>query len=241
MKFDINFNIKGCNLEVIDNTVTDAYTGSVDFVCYMDGSNEPTVISAKSKHVSTLTKKKEPYKYQLEKDGRYRYYKLYLPFYEEIIKLDVDELDTDIKYCIFGKQICKVCWNKVSMNSEAYKADLILIDDLKMTLLDVIEDLDDQVKLYTKDFFNICKLEKCVLSRIEKQLLSGDCHGDCAKTRSNKNERLETDFLYATLYIIKYYISIGDFDKADELLDNISSCGSNLCDENNLKNCNCNG
>ena len=93
---------------------------------------------------------------------------------------------------------------------------------------------------YENNVFSICKLEKYLLSLQKETILN--CY--TSKCGSNKDLKYKRDFALDSVFVIKYMLSLHQFEEAQRILDNISSCseGYSVCGDNSnnySSNCGC--
>jgi len=97
--------------------------------------------------------------------------------------------------------------------------------------------------VFNKKIFAIPNLNRCV-AKYQKQYLSehySDCGAVSCKKEKDSGTKASRDFLFTASYLIDYLAGIGNYEQALDILNNISSCGTALCDDNKSNNCNCNG
>lgn len=113
------------------------------------------------------------------------------------------------------------------------------------------EEVESLIKLYDVDtdysplrFFSICNLNECVC-KLQKEFILK--HIDrCGAVENcpdlNKYDKMYRDFLFVTSYILDFYIQEDEFELAEDILKQISTCSNLYCGSNNhTKNCGCNG
>lgn len=240
-KFNIEFILDNSTLKVIDHAEHCHGTCVVDFVAYV--KDDVSTISTKSKRISLGHHSRE-YRYNVEKDGRYIYYRVELPYYDVF---DGCGAFVDVPYGYFvaenekGEKI--ICLNEnnfVHLKNNGESVSIKTIDDYFELINSGILSPDNY---YSKEFFSIGQLNACV-ARIQKQYILkhiDDC-GTLKCRKGSDSDKANRDFLFIASYILDYLIVEEDFDQAEELLDRLKTCSGSLCNENNInKNCNCNG
>lgn len=233
--FENNVLFDGCTLKVKDDTVYPCGTGTVEFVVYV--KDNISTVSSKSIRIST-----NPndclYKYQPEIDGRYIYYKVILPYYQEF---DLDDVEVNVPYGYFiASSGCKkiICLNENKSVSLLENGDEISV--LKVTDLLTMVNSGLVSDFYTEEFFSICNLNNCVSLLQKKYLIehSKDC-GSLRCKKGSDTEKANRDFLFIASYLIDHYITIRDFNQAEDLLNTIQMCSDTICKNKNSVNCNC--
>lgn len=240
-KFRINVMTDACLLKVHDESMYAPEICLVEFVAYVkDGVS---TLSAKSKRI---LKSQElcDYRYELERDGRYTYYKVLLPYYS---LFDHHGMHIHVPYGYFvaedakgNKIICLNDKNSVSLVNTSESIEVKEIDDY-MELIN--SGLVAKHDYFSQDFFSICKLDACLAKLQKKYILNhvDDC-GSSKCSKGSDSDRANRDFLFITSYVLDYLISNEEFDQAEEILDKIHTCSNSLCEDSNInKNCNCNG
>jgi len=108
---------------------------------------------------------------------------------------------------------------------------------------DVLEDpdLEDRVMgLTRKDIFTVFNLWQCYFNYCKK-MLESECSKDTKCLDCNDESSYNKNLIWIFLSAIQYYIHFGEFQSAQELLENISGCNS-LCSNkmfSKLYNCGC--
>lgn len=190
------------------------YKGEIVFIEFITGKD---IDSAKT---MVITESEfNTYRYPLEKDGLYVYYKLAIQKKEYLGDKYMDKI-----YYDNGKIIYKD--NEIKDPSE-------LINYLTLTGVGILDYCEEAV-------FSLCKLEHCVFE-IQRQILKSGLKtcglNDCDKLKTIKDQR---NFLFISLAVLKHLISEEKYDDAEEILEALSSCGS-LCKElkASSNDCNC--
>lgn len=150
--FHIKFMLDADTLKVHDETCRLSNVCVVEFVTYT--SNGVSTVSAKSKEIS-LGNHACDYRYEVEKDGRYTYYKVILPYYGSF---DDCGLDVNIPYGYFVaenangvKIICLNDKNSVSLKN----GESIEIKEVKNYLDLITSGLLSPSEYFSKEFFSI--------------------------------------------------------------------------------------
>jgi hypothetical protein len=105
---------------------------------------------------------------------------------------------------------------------------------------DLIEFIQDKVKVPQAEVFSICKLRNCLL-KMEKDYVNAFLKGCVTNShRSNDSENTTRDFLLATVFVLEHLICAGNTSEALRILKNIQSCTS-CANINSKNNCGCNG
>ena len=236
--FNNNVFFDGCTLKADDFTMYPPGTGVLEFVAYV--KHGVSTISAKSIKISTDPSRCS-YRYQPEVDGRYMYYKIVLPVFDNFDDPD-NIVNIPLGYFI-GTYGCKkiICLNENNSVSLSDTGDSIEVTQVNDMLSILNSGLVSDIEM--KEFFSICNLNNCV-AKLQKQYIlshADDCGSTVCKKGSDSN-KANRDFLFIASYLLDHYIAKEDFDQAEELLDTIRSCGNLLCkDHDNLNSCGCNG
>lgn len=189
------------------------YAGELVFIEFLTGKN----IDSKKTLVVTENEFNK-YKYSLPEDGLYVYYKVAIQKKEYLGQ----EYDKKIYYDN----------EKIMFKDKEIEDPSELINYLTQTGMGILDYCEEAV-------FSLCKLEHCAFS-LQKEILEKqvkNCGLDCNKNINLKNQR---NFLFISLYVLQHLVSEEKYDKAEEILEKLSSCGS-LC--KNIKtttnDCNC--
>ena len=88
-----------------------------------------------------------------------------------------------------------------------------------------------------KEVFSTCKIRKCLVYLQHKMLLENCSPNSCSANAELRNTR---DFLFGALYVLDYLKETNNFEEAQRIVDNLSTCNF-LCDEDSItaNNCGC--
>lgn len=170
----------------------------------------------------------------LSKDGTYYYYRLILPSFEHY--WDGSKFNVKDKYFIYQNEIYFSDKNLTSFNLE----DVILIEDY--SLIWDSRESDSQIYWYNGVFFSICKLKECVANKIKNNIIDLISKGCDLTCNTLFKDQAEIDFLFESLFILKYLIDNNRITEAQHILDLLTSCNG-VCSEDNfnqfISDCNC--
>ena len=72
-----------------------------------------------------------------------------------------------------------------------------------------------------KEVFSTCKIRKCLVSLQHKMLLESCSSNSCTTSDNVRNTR---DFLFGALYVLDYLKETNNFEEAQRIIDNLSTC-----------------
>lgn len=243
-------NTKYVNIQTPDGNFLDDITKhvSLEFLVYLDNDDyeDKTLIFKKYLH------NREEYNKNITvidfpKDGTFTYYKLMIPTLEHLIK-DDGEFYTVVKlkdqtFYHKGKFYLGLEDTRLSEGIEDFDKAL---KDIKLTkdnveeisnYLDIYKKQGTQTFSYQKIIFSVCKLQNCLVN-LQKQILMDP--NSCSDCSNNTSIRYKRDFLLSALYVLDYLKDRNNYDEAQRILDNLSSCGDSLCGDILSKNdCGC--
>lgn len=178
---------------------------------------------------------RDPYLYDLRKDGYYTFYKYLI---SKVDHINGNQLEGAVFYA----------------NGNIYVGNQNLSDDA--TDIDKISNSTEITNYYelknymttgiehyiSKDLFTICKLNRCLMS-LQKKMIYDNLKNKCTydKCSSNEETRLQRNFIFDSVYILTYLINTGAYLEAQRIIEDLSTCNY-VCDNLlNLtyNNCNC--
>lgn len=118
-------------------------------------------------------------------------------------------------------------------NGKFYKG----VEEVELQELISINPEVSKLDIQIDDYFQICHLRQCFIDicyEIFKQTQSIRCNINVL----DKNLIYKRDLLWSAINVIKYLVEQKQFDEAERLLNNITSCNG-LCDSNQNKECGC--
>lgn len=88
-----------------------------------------------------------------------------------------------------------------------------------------------------KEVFSTCKIRKCLVYLQHKMLLENCSSNSCSANAELRNTR---DFLFGAMYVLNYLKETNNFEEAQRIVDNLSTCNF-PCDEDSItaNNCGC--
>lgn len=178
------------------------------------------------------------------KDGTYTYYKFIIPRLEHLVKMDSEQsvyntikLSDQTFYwkgkfyigkkdlSILGDDINTIITNNI---------DTILSEGYSYQITNYLEIWDSiqqgkstQTFSYQNIIFSICKLQNCLVN-LQRKIL--DNTKNCLECDLDTSIRYKRDFLLSSLYVFDYLKDRNNYEEAQRLLDNLSSC-TGICGE----------
>lgn len=160
-----------------------------------------------------------------DSDGLYKYYKIVIPTLE-FYKAGDSSYNIPKGRYFYLKQ--KVYRTEVDVTSVCSLLGSCSQITSIMDLWNLKED-DDNIYYASKEYFSICRLTKCFLSRVAEsasELIDNGCNENC---KTDQDLSAKRDFLLATYYVLKWLISKKDYDEATRILNIVLSCDDYLC------------
>ena len=247
-----------CQLVAIDNTsylnlvtsegdniedITDHV--SLEFLVYSDETHpaDKTVVFKEYNH------RREEYNQNITtinfpKDGTYTYYKFIIPRLEHLVKSDSEQLTYNtIKmldqtfywdgHFYIGKKDLSVSGDNIG-TIISDNIDTILSEEYSYQITNFLEIWESiqqgkstQTFSYQKIIFSVCKLQNCLVN-LQRKIL--DNPKNCLECDLNASIRYRRDFLLSSLYVFDYLKDRKNYDEAQRILDNLSSC-TDICGE----------
>ena len=231
--------------EIIPTEYSDPTSVLVEFMCYLPYSNDEVVPINKSKKIviippsGILTHDDRKYLYMFEKDGRYSYHK-YLLYTKDhpLIKTRGGYMIEDKIFYHDGKiylGLANIPWYEEFILTSENSKVIYNWYDLREYISAFIE------YFYEKELFTICKLDRCLFELQRKIFFDGLKNCDFGACSLTKQLKLQRDFLFASVYVLKYLIDIGNYLEAQRIIESLATCGG-LCDDSlgvNHRRCNC--
>lgn len=177
------------------------------------------------------------------KDGTFTYYKFLVPHISHLMKIDDETQELvlkadrqtfffdDVFYYYEGDD---VYFRDFMSVKDAY--DFVLSKSIKLSINELWKYQGTQTFSYQKILFSICKLQKCLVN-LQKQILSNP--DSCTECGMETSLRFKRDFLLGALYVFDYLKDTNNFEEAQRILDNMSSCGDSLCSDANVNKSDC--
>jgi len=81
-------------------------------------------------------------------------------------------------------------------------------------------------------------LDRCLFELQRKAFFDGLKNCSFGACETNKMLKLQRDFLFITVYILRYLIDIGSYLEAQRIIEALATCG-NLCDDSLSMNKRC--
>lgn len=241
---------KYMNMQTPDGDYLDDMTKhvSLEFLVYLDNDDyeDSTLVFKTYKH------RREEYRknittFEFPKDGTFTYYKLMIPTLEHLIK-DDGEYYTIAKIkdqTFYHKGKFYLGLNDIVLSDGITEINQAL-DNISLTdtnvcpidnYLDIYRKKGTQTFSYQKIIFTVCKLQNCLVNLQRQIVMNPDSCLDC---NNNTSMRYKRDFLLSALYVLDYLKDRHNYDEAQRVLDNLSSCGMSICGDDLIKtNCGC--
>lgn len=216
----------------------------IEFMVYLpyQETDEEQILLPYGKKTSFFnTSLDRTYSYTFKKDGHYNYYKYVImtPDNTAIYNNGVYQIQNRIFY--YNGIIYLGTRNTTSLVFDITNSIIIsnwyLLKDYIGTHIDLYN---------ISDLFTIYKLEQCLISLQKKNLFDGlkNCSstGNINKCEDSSIDKMNRDFLLASVFILKYLICNKSYLEAQRIIESLSTCG-NLCDDTlyngNNNNCGC--
>lgn len=205
---------------------------SVSFVCYHPYESVDSELTAII--TSVLIVDSNPncvYTYQLPKDGTYDYYKYWVPKLEHYLSNTTYLIENKVFYYN----------DKFYIGNKACTLDEVLVNSTEITdLADLQNYLSWGITFYAHlKLFTTFQLSKCLVE-LQKKVIFQTLK--CCGTNKTNIDRLNRDFINASLFVINYYVDSESYTEAQRILENITTCNA-VCSgdwmNNNINNCNC--
>ena len=158
-------------------------------------------------------------------DGLFKYYKIVVPTLEYFRAGDSSYSIAKDRFFYIDKKIYKT--NVELTSADSLESSCTQITSI-MDLWNAREE-DDNIYYAYKEYFSICRIKNCFLSRVAESAAiyaANGCNSSCNKDQSTSEKR---DFMLATLYVLEWLISTGDYDEANRILSIVLSCDDYLC------------
>lgn len=179
-------------------------------------------------------------------DGTFHYYKFIVPTLSYFLNKDKSGGD-HIKYPLFNIVSGSIFYHNGSLylyegglkEDEEPTLNNILKYSSNRTYYDLTKYEDVSIMSFQKIVFSFCNLQKCLLNLQMQILKSSDNCNNCKSTKGDNLIRYNRDFLLSALYLLKYFVKIEDFVKAQNIVNNLKDCSNRICGNESKSNCNC--
>lgn len=251
---DKNLNIQlilkpGCKLIAVDNSDFDSIGidllnhASLEFLSFKE-SEFPKDGSVLLKPHINLNQCPSS-EFILNEDGTYSYYKLIIPYLDHFKNMED-------KYCNLYNELYYYEGNIYKSNTPmeeaggGYDKGYVLsnsekiINYIEAYKLVQMNHASQTFYCLKEKIFSVCKLQACLAALQKQALYSGSCECSFSKCNLDENLRNRRDFLLSALYVFDYLTDSKNYEEAQRILDNLSTCES-LCGEEliNLNDCGC--
>lgn len=239
------FNLTARSNDIIDSLLQHV---TLEFLVYRDEEYpvDSTIIFKEYRHnrgeygnnISTII---------FPQDGIFTYYKFVIPKIEHLIKLDnqVIKMQDQIFYYNrkFYKGFADIEFTESSIEEvlNNHIDEIINNSEIVDNYLDIWSSIkagnSTQTFSFQQIIFSMCKLQECLVNLQKKTLLDTK---NCLECDTNTSIRYKRDFLLSALYVLDYLKDRKNYDEAQRILDNLSTC-DNLCGDelNSNNNCGC--
>lgn len=165
-------------------------------------------------------------KIKFPKDGTFTYYKILVP--------KLSHFENLLSECLFynddknSNNYGQICF-KDSLDKEKVIPPTHLVELIELSNL-------PNVIYFEQIVFTACKLQKCLVN-LQRKTVNDVLCGTC---RNNTVDVQNRDLLLSAMYVLDYLKDRSEFEKAQEILDNMGMC--QLCEDISLDNskCGCN-
>jgi len=247
--------VKNCSVTAYDETFYEEMTDDgvikhalVEFLCYLPYKDDEIVPINDSKRVTffsvnaDLTPEDRHYCYQLDKDGRYVYYKyiLYTIDHPSIARKGIYRIKNKLFYhndtIYYGLKDVKI----PEFNSDNTEKVYNWYDLQEYVSLTIGE-------FFGKELLSFCKLEECLYQKQREWIFQGldkcnptpkRCQQPFNSCDFDRDIKLERDFLFASVYVLNYLREVCKFGEAQRIIECLATCTS-IC--NTSDRCGCVG
>ena len=172
------------------------------------------------------------------KDGTFTYYKFLVPHISHLLKKDYESWnDVFVVYdqTFFYDDNFYFCESRENIELRDFQSwesavKYIISISKKLNISELWKYQGSQTFSFQKILFSICKLQKCLVN-LQKQLLNNP--ENCMECGMESSLRFKRDFLLSALYVFDYLKDTKNYEEAQRILDNMSSCGESLCGDTN--------
>lgn len=179
--------------------------------------------------------------FELDKDGKYYYYKMLIPYINRFVA-DVRRTILTVGEIFYHEgKIMQIQSDPASSSKSDILAasreitGLQAYDAVTKNITDALE-ANESYFFPKKEILNICNIRKCLLY-LQRKLLLESCKNHCF---SNKELRQQRDMIFNAVYVLDFLKETGNFEEAQRIIDNLSSCGL-ICDGKSItfSDCGC--
>lgn len=213
---------------------------TVEFIAHNDESNIiGTPIIQRIDIDSTFSSVSQ---FELNDNGIYYYYKMSIPLIERFVGAEYPiNLLGEVYFDNDGqlKQIVEKPYSSDKQSILNVSEAIGYIDAYNAITKNVGSSLEANESYFfpKKSIFSTCKVRKCLIYLQRKMLFGVDPINRCQSSSELRNRR---DFLLSAMYVLNYLVETGNFEEAQRIVDNLSSCGFS-CDDDleNFNDCGC--
>lgn len=245
--FDIELILDGDKLTVMDRTMPtllennlDAYFEyyvNVEFLANRTEDNIlPNVLITRPTYQTVVISE-----FDIDYNGIYYYYKLGIPIIDYFINKNVLNMIGEV-YIDSNGALMQI----VEKPRTASKIDIINAS-AGISYLDAYNAIVNNLRAESeanesyffirKEFFSTSKIRKCLVDLQHKTLLEGCSFDSCTSSANLRNTR---DFLFSALYVLDYLKETENFEEAQRIIDNLSTCGFPCADDSiTVNDCGC--
>lgn len=178
--------------------------------------------------------------FKLNNDGKYHYYKLMVPTLEHFA--DSEDLGSLLGEVYYDEKLMQIYSVPADSSLESIKSasrSISALDAYKAVTDNESTAFEANESYFfpKKEILNVCNIRKCLLNLQRKQLLEGCNKNNCS---SSKELRQQRDFLFNAVYVLDFLKETNNFEEAQRIIDNLSSCGF-VCEEDTItfSDCGC--
>lgn len=167
------------------------------------------------------------FKYKMDDDGLYIYYRLKIPTKNHLNGDYKDKLyyDEENQTLMHGEYIIETCEQLECISRN------IMVNFVKtgLGIYDVV----------VEPIFSICRLNHC-LSELQRKFVLEGCSNGAFKCRNNSTDEFARNFLFSTVFILRQLIRQSRYEEALRILRTVENCNG-LCSDtkSHSKKCNC--
>lgn len=211
------------NCELLVSPRTNVYDEGFIYLEFIVADGEDTIDTL------VMSDAPELYRYYLQKDGIYMYYRLKVPTKTKLGNSDLTSRlyydDTTDKLMIGNDEV-----------STSKQLEDIVDDDYPDTKYGITEFIE-------KPIFSICRISSCLENLQRKYIFEGCPSNKGTKCDSKSNEdKTIRDFIFSSVFILRTLIRQQRYEEALRILESINGCNT-ICNEtytSDKSSCRCN-
>lgn len=243
---DIELIIDGDQLVAKDHTMPTLLGDNIDTyyeyyveIEYLAHRTEDNVVEVKMQrpefntiHIST---------FDLNYNGTYYYCKLAIPILDYFVGKNLENMVGEVFVDTSGT-LMQIKYKPLEATSSGILAtsSAISCNDAYNAILHNLgaeNEANESYFFVKKEVFSTCKIRKCLVNLQHRLLLENCTLNSCTTSTNLRNTR---DFLFGALYVLDYLKETNNFEEAQRIVDNLSTCDFPCVDDSVITNdCGC--